>query len=139
MKEQKLIRNALDFLWENPPGHIGGALAKTMLSRGEDDGAGYKAQLNFDVSSYAPGAYVELHRHRETEELFFFISGEGKARVGEEISLVKPGTLLWVPPGVGHAIVNTGTEPLTFIIVAHTRDEDPWEKRILAEGPPPMS
>lgn len=133
-----LIHNELDYLWENPPGHIGQALAKTLIAQGQTEHNGYKAQLNFDISVYEPGAYVELHKHRAAEEIFYVISGQGKARVGEEVTLIGPGTLLWVPPGTGHAIVNTGTEPLKFLIIAYPRDNDPWEERVIVEGPPPV-
>lgn len=134
-----LIHHELDFLWENPPGHIGQALAKTLIARGQTEHDGYKAQLNFDISSYEPGAYVELHRHREAEEIFYVISGQGKARIGDEVSQIGPGSVLWAPPGTGHGIVNTGTEPLKFIIVAYPRDYDPWEDRVITEGPPPVT
>ncbi len=36
-------------------------------------------------------------------------------RVGNEQQEVGPGTVVFVPPGTGHAILNAGEEPLVYV------------------------
>jgi quercetin dioxygenase-like cupin family protein len=48
-----------------------------------------------------------LHVHRVQEETFYVLEGECEWRVGDEIIDAKPGTYVFVPPGVPHDIRNT--------------------------------
>lgn len=58
-------------------------------------------------SSIAAGSCTPKHSH-ETEEIFIFLKGEGKAIVGgEEVFYQAPCTLV-LPPGIEHQIFNTG-------------------------------
>jgi mannose-6-phosphate isomerase-like protein (cupin superfamily) len=36
-------------------------------------------------------------------------------KVGDEEEEVGPGTMVFVPPSTGHAVRNTGTEPLVYV------------------------
>jgi mannose-6-phosphate isomerase-like protein (cupin superfamily) len=64
------------------------------------------------------GALPE-HRHDKTEEIAYFISGTGTARLyegGVPIDVpVGPGYVWYNPPGVWHAVTNTGDEPLVLV------------------------
>lgn len=42
------------------------------------------------------------HRHPITEEVLFFVEGEGECVVGKEITKVRPLTIVWVPKEVAH-------------------------------------
>ena len=56
------------------------------------------------------------HSHEEgVQEAFFFLKGEGVLHIGEEAHQVVPHTAAWVPSGVPHKIMNTGTESLCFL------------------------
>lgn len=72
------------------------------------------------------GALPE-HRHARTEEIAYFISGEGIARLyedGEPRDVpVKPGYVWYNPPGVWHSIANTGDEPLVLVFATIPNEE----------------
>lgn len=72
--------------------------------------SGESQQYEVWQSSIAPGGATPRHKH-ETEEVFVFLEGEGKAVVGDkEIPYVAPCTLV-LPADIEHQIFNTGTVP----------------------------
>jgi len=67
-------------------------------------------------SRIAPHSCTPLYQH-ETQEIFIFLKGEGKAIVGtEEIFFKAPCTLL-LPPNIPHQIFNIGDEPSEQIVI----------------------
>jgi mannose-6-phosphate isomerase-like protein (cupin superfamily) len=62
----------------------------------------------------AGGATAE-HYHRESEELYFFTSGRGRLRVGDEEREVRAGECVVIAPGAIHKLVNLGAEPLKLL------------------------
>jgi mannose-6-phosphate isomerase-like protein (cupin superfamily) len=62
-----------------------------------------------------PGGATAEHYHRESEELYFFTSGTGRLRVGDEQRDVRAGECVVIPPGAIHKLVNTGDEPLRLL------------------------
>jgi mannose-6-phosphate isomerase-like protein (cupin superfamily) len=64
----------------------------------------------------APGKSIGLHNTKDNEELLVFLSGRGVAQVGQEMRLqVRAGQVAYIPPQTSHDILNTGTEPLTYV------------------------
>jgi mannose-6-phosphate isomerase-like protein (cupin superfamily) len=61
------------------------------------------------------GAETEEHHHRISEEIYFFTSGSGRMKLGDEESEVAPGDTIVIPPGTRHKLWNTGTEPLKLL------------------------
>ncbi len=59
---------------------------------------------------------VPPHTHY-TEETVFYIEGRGSARVGEKEIVVKPGTMLVIPPGTVHSSIKEGMEPLRYLAI----------------------
>ena len=69
--------------------------------------------------------------HRDTwGHIFFFLSGEGRATVGETTSSVKAESVVSVLPGVTHSYENTGSSDLTLISI----NLPPTNRRRSAEG-----
>lgn len=67
-------------------------------------------------SSIAPGSCTPKHQH-ETQEIFVFFKGEGKAIVGgEEVFFKAPCTLI-LPPYIEHQIFNLGNEPTDHLAI----------------------
>ncbi len=60
------------------------------------------------------GATAE-HFHRRNEELYFFLTGSGRLRVGDEQRDVRAGDCVVIPPGAIHQLVDTGHEPLRLL------------------------
>lgn len=58
-----------------------------------------------------------LHSHREHEELYLFLAGQGQMLVDGSHIDVRPGTALRVAPEGKRAWRNTGEEPLVYLVV----------------------
>ncbi len=63
------------------------------------------------------GAEVNRHHHLETEEVYYILSGNGRMTVGAQARDVKAGDAVFIPRGQAHTLVNTGTEPVTLLLV----------------------
>jgi mannose-6-phosphate isomerase-like protein (cupin superfamily) len=77
------------------------------------------ALASFARYALGVGGSLPEHRHDKTEELAYFISGQGIARLyfdGEPRDIqVGPGHVWYNPPGVWHSVTNTGDEPLVLV------------------------
>jgi mannose-6-phosphate isomerase-like protein (cupin superfamily) len=113
------IRAAASVMWEEPPAHFGGAFSK-MLVRPEPCGS---KQLDYRISVYQPRAYVAPHRHRIQEQIYHILDGEGLMEIEGERTVVRRDDVIFIPPGVEHAIYNTGLTDLRFIVVTSPADE----------------
>jgi mannose-6-phosphate isomerase-like protein (cupin superfamily) len=120
------IRNVVEALWEDLPGHFGGAYSK-MLVRPEVCGS---RRIDYRISTYQPKGYVEAHAHRVQEQVYHILEGEALMELGAERRVVRRHDVIFVPPGVRHAIYNTGLSDLTFIVVTSPPDD-------LEPGPEP--
>ena len=63
----------------------------------------------------APGESTRLHRHHETEEIYYLQEGHGEMRLGAETFEVAAGDSVVIAPGTPHNIRNVGTSPLVFL------------------------
>jgi mannose-6-phosphate isomerase-like protein (cupin superfamily) len=50
------------------------------------------------------GAATIEHFHRESEEIYYFVSGAGRMRLGDEEVSVAAGDCVVIPPGVRHKL-----------------------------------
>ena len=55
------------------------------------------------------------HYHPRAEELYYFVAGSGRMRLGEEESEVTAGDCVVIPPGTPHKLWNPGSEPLVLL------------------------
>ena len=63
-----------------------------------------------------PGGQTDAHFHRASEEVYYFTSGEGRMRLGEEEAEVSAGDCVVIPPGVEHKLWNASrSEPLVLL------------------------
>jgi mannose-6-phosphate isomerase-like protein (cupin superfamily) len=58
-----------------------------------------------------------LHRHKESEEVYIFISGKGEFQVDGEIFSVSEGTSIRIAPEGERGLRNIGEEDLIFIVI----------------------
>jgi mannose-6-phosphate isomerase-like protein (cupin superfamily) len=61
-----------------------------------------------------PGGETQEHYHPRSEEIYQFISGAGRMRLGEETAPVAPGDCVLIAPGTPHKLWNDGPEPLVL-------------------------
>ena len=62
-----------------------------------------------------PGKGHETHTHPDSEEILYFLSGEGKQTIADEERTVGAGEMVYIPSGVEHSTINTSWEPLRFL------------------------
>ena len=108
-----VIRTNASVMWEEPPAHYGGAISK-MLVRPENCNS---KLVDYRISVYQPKAYVAPHKHKIQEQIYYVLDGEGLMEVEGVQTPVVPFTTIFIPPGVQHAIYNTGLTDLRFIVV----------------------
>jgi mannose-6-phosphate isomerase-like protein (cupin superfamily) len=77
--------------------------------------SGTAANLSLAEATVAPETETVEHFHRSSEELYVFLSGSGRMRLGEDEADVVAGDRVAIPPGTRHKLVNTGAEPLVLL------------------------
>ena len=77
-----------------------------------------------------PGKSSSTHYHKNTEETYFILAGEGWMSVDEEEFNLVPGDVCYLAPGDTHWIGNKGNEDLIFLAVCAPAwiPEDSFEK-----------
>ena len=118
--DQGSIRNVVEVMWEDLPGHVGGAYSK-MLVRPEPCGS---KTLDYRVSVYQPKAYVAPHKHRIQEQIYHILDGEGLMEIEGQRTVVGRDDVIFIPPGVEHAIYNTGLVDLTFLVITAPPEDE---------------
>jgi quercetin dioxygenase-like cupin family protein len=86
-------------------------LPMAFLVTGEDS----KHTSMFDWTLPA-GFSTGLHVHRVQEETFYVLEGECEWQVGGQLVRAKPGTYLFIPPGVPHNIGNASDKPARMLM-----------------------
>ena len=106
------IRNIAQVLWETPPAHYD-AHSKMLVTPEKNN----TRQFDFRISSYQPKGYVEPHVHKIQEQIYHIIEGTGLMELDGEHHLVKVHDYIFIPPGINHAIYNTGLVDLVFFVI----------------------
>ena len=119
-KAAALIRNLVEVPWQQFPGHFGSALSKALV-RPETAGS---RLIDYRISCYQPMAYVALHTHKEQEQVYHVLDGEGMMEMDGKRQVVRKHDVIYIPPGVEHSISNTGLTDLTFIVATTPVDDE---------------
>jgi quercetin dioxygenase-like cupin family protein len=97
---------------ENLAGGTGVVNVRYLL----EDGELYSKGKMFAKVSLDPGASIGWHEHFDEVEYYYILSGKGKfTNPDGTVSDVVPGDVCTMCPDQGHAIANTGDEPLDFM------------------------
>jgi len=66
-----------------------------------------------------PGEAPPLHRHDDTEQIFYILRGKGTLRIGKTKKRypVKPGDVVRIPPRTLHSIQATGNRSLKYLAI----------------------
>lgn len=96
---------------DSPRNHRGGQVSYLLLTKGQ---FGSK-NLSITWVEGEPGSEQAVHAHEANEQVYIIVRGCGTMRVGDERREVGPGTMVFTPPGAGHAIRNSGEEPLIYV------------------------
>lgn len=108
-----VIRNIAEVPWREFPNHFGGALSKPLVMP-ETAGARH---LDYRISLYQPMAYVARHKHQVQEQIYHVLEGEGLMEIAGETRVVRKHDVIFLPPGIEHAISNSGLVDLIFLVI----------------------
>lgn len=90
------------------------------------------------LQSFQPGTETGfLHTHKQHEELYFFVSGQGEFQVDGQVFSVKEGSVVRVAPAGRRSVRNNGSEPLVMLCVQYRGNtftaEDAADGELLGE------
>jgi len=91
-----------------------------MLAKGGQSSLGY--------SVFTPGTELTPVRH-ETEEVAYVVSGTGEIRLDDGAVPFREGDAMRIPPGLWHAVANTGEEDVIMVFGFPHPDYPPTERR----------
>lgn len=106
------IGNIAEILWQTFPAHYD-AHSKALVVP-ENTAS---RRLDFRISAYQPKGYVEPHKHAVQEQVYYVLEGEGLIELDNERRIVRAHDYIFIPPGVEHAIFNTGLRDLIFFVI----------------------
>ena len=69
------------------------------------------------VEIFEPGGKTPLHKHDQAHEMFYVLSGRGRAHCAGKVHELEKGDTLVLPPGVEHIVENAGSEKLYCLTV----------------------
>jgi len=70
-----------------------------------------------------PGAGVSyIHTHKQNEEVYIFLTGQGEMLLDGETHPIEPGTTFRVATTVERAWRNTSNEPMSYIVIQAKTD-----------------
>lgn len=101
-----------------------GSWSRMLVTVGRVEGN--RASLGYSV--FTPGTVLQDVRH-ETEEVAYVVSGSGELRLEGETVPFERGDALFVPPGVWHAVANTGSEDVVMVFGFPHPEYPPTERR----------
>ncbi|MFC2084250.1 cupin domain-containing protein [Bacteroidota bacterium] len=87
---------------------FGSNSAQLLIDRGESN------NTEVTLVSWSAGSKGAVIAHKEKEQTFFILKGNGKISVGEETGEVQPGNLVFVPRNMAHT-TEAGEEGLTYL------------------------
>lgn len=80
------------------------------------------AQQTIGICHLFAGKGNPVHYHPNCEEILFVQQGTGKHRLGDEWLDVGPGSIVRIPVGMKHQLINYGAETLICLIVFSSGD-----------------
>lgn len=74
--------------------------------------------MEVSFTQLPPGVALPFtHRHKQNEEIYVFVAGEGEILLDGRRAAVREGTIVRVAPPALRSLRNTGSTPLTYICV----------------------
>lgn len=82
------------------------------LVRPETEGS---RNLSVAEAVLTPGQRTHPHVHRESEEVYYVLAGEGLLNLGARRLEIRPGDAILISPGCEHSVLCAGPEPLRIL------------------------
>src|SRR5277367_2468851 len=84
-----------------------------------------------------PGEAPPLHKHDDTEQVFYILEGKGVLRTGagQREYAVRPTDVVRIPPMTLHSICCAGEKPLRYLaidcfVAGRPKDEPTWDSHV---------
>src|SRR3974390_961816 len=113
MENGAFIRTIAELPGREFPNHFGGALSKPLVM---PETAGSR-HIDYRISMYQPKAPVGRDAHKVQEQVYHVLEGEGLMEIAGENHVVRKHDFIYLPPGVEHAISNSGLVDLVFLVI----------------------
>jgi len=78
---------------------------------------GGSRNVSVAVGVIEPGERTRPHRHTESDEVYYVLSGKGVVTLGEKCYAVGPGSCVLTPAGHVHSVRCTGNEALRILCI----------------------
>ena len=101
-----------------------GSWSRMVLTR--DSVPGIAGSLGYSV--FTPGTATGMVAH-EVEEVAYVVAGSGELRTNGEPVPFAAGQALHIPPGLWHAVANTGADDVVMVFGFAHPDYPPTERR----------
>jgi quercetin dioxygenase-like cupin family protein len=69
------------------------------------------------LNCFLPGQEHSAHVHADQDKMYVVMAGNGEAQVGDAVHAIEAGDLILAAAGVVHGLKNTGTGPLSVLVV----------------------
>jgi len=76
-----------------------------------------KEKLEMELVCYSPGHATVEHHHAGQDEIFMIMEGSGTITIGDEAVRVGPGSLVYAPADVKHAVQPDGNGRMVMMFV----------------------
>lgn len=74
-----------------------------------------KSITYISLAKLQPTLAYEKHDHRDHEEIYYIISGNGHIKIGDEVARFRDGDIIYIPEKTSHSITNDGDEMVEFL------------------------
>lgn len=111
MSDDEFILHETELHRYAPPGHSG---TVNVRLTGREFCPGFEMVLG----RLEPGAEAHRHHHDSEYQAMYVLKGSARVTLGKGAPLeCGPGTIVRIPPGLDHHVINAGSEPLELMIV----------------------
>jgi mannose-6-phosphate isomerase-like protein (cupin superfamily) len=106
MEKEILLKN----LKENKADAFKNLFVRDILTSKDND------KISFHYCRMEPEGEIADDQH-ECIEVYYFLKGEGKAKVGDDTFKVAPGSIICAGSNQYHSVFNTGKSDLEFLAI----------------------
>lgn len=69
------------------------------------------------IMSLLPGEDIGMEVHQTSDQILYIVSGEGEAIINGEKKLIAKHSIIYVPAGANHDIINESKEPMKLFTI----------------------
>ena len=89
------------------------------------------------LERYPKDLAFPVHQHKECEQTYLVLEGEGEVSVGGEVRRIVKGGVVYIPRLTDHSVRNVGSSELVYVVVetypdGHLPNEPTWDSHVEA-------